>query len=528
MGPMGPMGMGMPGMPGATGPMGPQGPAGNDGLDGATGPMGPQGPAGNDGLDGAVGATGLTGPQGPQGPQGATGPMGPMGPMGMGMPGMPGATGPMGPQGPAGNDGLDGATGPMGPQGPAGNDGLDGAVGATGLTGPQGPQGPQGIQGPAGTNGATGLTGSGYGGTSSSPKTLGTGPGKSYNTQAGMAYIAGDRIRLVDQTTITNYVEGTIVSYVGTTIVANIDVAIGALGSAVNSWNISLAGIPGATGAVGPQGPQGPAGPIGGTGATGAVGPQGPAGLLSSGTAIGNTSYWNGTTWVLNSNSIYNNGTNVGIGTNVPAAKLDVNGNAKVAGSLDVSTTTGALILPRMTTAQRNLLTAVAGMMIFNTDVTKFQGYAYSPSTTITDQSQMAGASGTGLAFAGQSFTAGATGIFQSLSVSVYVVTTPGSYTLNIHNGVGTGGAVLSTQTVTVNSSGMLNFVLGTPVNVTAGNQYTFNFIAIGGANAGAITSSGNVYPGGYMLNMGAGGGYDTLFQTFVTLPATGGWVDLH
>ena len=36
---------------------------------------------------------------------------------------------------------------------------------------------------------------------------------------------------------------------------------------------------------------------------------------------------------------------------------------------LEINSTTGALLLPRMTSAQRNKLTPVPGMMIYNTDV---------------------------------------------------------------------------------------------------------------------------------------------------------------
>ena len=56
-------------------------------------------------------------------------------------------------------------------------------------------------------------------------------------------------------------------------------------------------------------------------------------------------------------------------------AKLTVTGDAAVSGSLTVTTTTGAVTLPRMTTTQRNALTAAAGMMIYNTSTNKFQGY---------------------------------------------------------------------------------------------------------------------------------------------------------
>jgi hypothetical protein len=45
-------------------------------------------------------------------------------------------------------------------------------------------------------------------------------------------------------------------------------------------------------------------------------------------------------------------------------------------GQVTVTTTTGALTLPRMTTTQRNALTAAVGMIIYNTTDSKFQGYA--------------------------------------------------------------------------------------------------------------------------------------------------------
>ncbi|EQB62704.1 MAG: hypothetical protein RBG1_1C00001G0283 [candidate division Zixibacteria bacterium RBG-1] len=41
-------------------------------------------------------------------------------------------------------------------------------------------------------------------------------------------------------------------------------------------------------------------------------------------------------------------------------------------GALDVSSATGALIVPRMTTAQRDALTAVNGMIIYNTTTNQF------------------------------------------------------------------------------------------------------------------------------------------------------------
>jgi hypothetical protein len=64
------------------------------------------------------------------------------------------------------------------------------------------------------------------------------------------------------------------------------------------------------------------------SGLQGPQGPQGPAGVLTNGSAAGNTSYWNGTAWVTNNNNIFNNGANIGIGTSTPTVKLQVNGAA--------------------------------------------------------------------------------------------------------------------------------------------------------------------------------------------------------
>lgn len=87
------------------------------------------------------------------------------------------------------------------------------------------------------------------------------------------------------------------------------------------------------TGPTGPTGPMGPTGPTGSTGVTGAVGATGstgitgatgPTGSLGTGTATGNTTYWDGTQWVLNSSKIYNAGGNIGISTNAPDAYLHI------------------------------------------------------------------------------------------------------------------------------------------------------------------------------------------------------------
>tara|TARA_R110002072_G_scaffold232309_1_gene389676 strand:+ start:26618 stop:28141 length:1524 start_codon:yes stop_codon:yes gene_type:complete len=51
---------------------------------------------------------------------------------------------------------------------------------------------------------------------------------------------------------------------------------------------------------------------------------------LPDGTSVGNTMFWNGTSWVINNNNIYNAGNFIGLGTSAPFQKLDVNGNINV------------------------------------------------------------------------------------------------------------------------------------------------------------------------------------------------------
>jgi uncharacterized protein (TIGR02145 family) len=123
---------------------------------------------------------------------------------------------------------------------------------------------------------------------------------------------------------------------------------------------VSLKGIKGDDGSIGPiglQGVQGIAGNDGAAGAIGLTGATGPSGLLSSGTAAGNTPYWNGTNWILNGTNFYNNGSNIGIGTTTPNASAIA----------EMNSTNQGFLPPRMTTTQRNAIVSPAsGLQIYN------------------------------------------------------------------------------------------------------------------------------------------------------------------
>lgn len=249
----------------------------------SVGPTGPTGPQGTQGVQGVQGSIGVTGPQGIAGPQGVQGNTGATGPTGaQGLQGITGPTGSQGLVGPTGatGTGLQGITGPTGVTGPGG-----GPTGPTGSTGPTGATGP--AAGPTGSTGATGPTGA-----------------------------------------------------QGITGPTGVTGAQGIQGLTGPTGPQGVQGPQGIQGVQGTQGVQGVQGPTGLQGNTGATGPAGVGGLLSNGANAGNTPYWNGTTWVVNSSNIYNNGANVGVGTTVPSQKLEVNGNITIPAANSYSYTT--------------------------------------------------------------------------------------------------------------------------------------------------------------------------------------------
>jgi hypothetical protein len=89
-------------------------------------------------------------------------------------------------------------------------------------------------------------------------------------------------------------------------------------------------GVTGATGLTGSTGPTGATGPQGATGVTGATGPG------VSGTTNYVAKFTSGTT--IGDSLIFDNGTNVGIGTASPSQKLEVIGSAKISQSLTIGT----------------------------------------------------------------------------------------------------------------------------------------------------------------------------------------------
>lgn len=105
---------------------------------------------------------------------------------------------------------------------------------------------------PAGERGAVGVTPV-ISGTSTTSLSVTSGT-KTLTTQAGIAWVVGQRLRLINPG-LTRIMDGEVMSYSGTTLQISINYFVGS--GTDTSWNISL---------VGPQGP---------AGATGATGPAG-------------------------------------------------------------------------------------------------------------------------------------------------------------------------------------------------------------------------------------------------------------
>lgn len=206
-----------------------------------------------------------------------------------------------------------------GTSGPTGSTGNNGAIGVTGATGPTGNNGNPGVTGPTGT-GVTGPTGNpgatGSGGGSTGP----TGP-------TGSTGVTGSG---------------------------------GGSTGPTGPTGVGLAGPTGA-GATGPAGPTG-VGVTGATGPTGLIGPTGTGGALSGGT-LNYVAKWTGAT-TLGLSQIFDNGTNVGIGTTAGTSKLTVVNPFTAAGNSVLISSTGATTANSVYTGLTSVISGTTGTQI--------------------------------------------------------------------------------------------------------------------------------------------------------------------
>lgn len=143
--------------------------------------------------------------------------------------------------------------------------------------------------------GPTGATGAGYGGTSTDSKILANSGSMSFETQTGLAWQSGSRIRIASATApTTKWMEGIITAYSSGTLTVTIDKQGSGSGSA-SDWTFSSAGEPGVKGDTGAKGD------TGNTGNTGATG-LGYGGTSTTSRAINNAGTM---TWTIGTGKAY-------------------------------------------------------------------------------------------------------------------------------------------------------------------------------------------------------------------------------
>jgi hypothetical protein len=416
---------------GPTGNSGTTGATGNNGADGSTGATGNNGIDGATGTPGVVGATGATGNNGIDGVTGATG-----------GPGATGATGSNGIDGATGATGLAGATGATGTNGATGTDGATGATG-TGLTGNTGVTGPTGGTGSNGTNGSTGITGS-------------TGLSVLNGVANPTAGVGNNGEFYIN--TSTNTIFGP---------------------KSGGTWpgpGVSLVGPAGSTGVTGPTG-TGVTGPTGGTGTNGTNGATGATGAANIAGTVNTIIKFTGAATGGNS-QLFDDGTNVGVGTGSPAFKLDVAGAGRYTGTLKV----GAYTLPSTDgTASQVLKTNGSGILTWSAD-----NAGTGTVTSVTALSPLASTGGTTPALSITQATSTANGFLSSADWNTFNGKIGGSGSTNtvpFWSSVST----LGTSVIKADAS---NVAIGTPIST----NYIFQ------------VNQNSPFPAVYAQNSGAGG----------------------
>ena len=294
-------------------------------------------------------------------------------------------------------------------------------------------------------------------------------------------------------------------------------------------------GDEGDPGNEGPQGAPGLKGEKGDKGDTGLQGPQGPAGLVEGDNrqVIFNN---NGETGA-DQEFLYDKTSNhMAIGT--PAINPDA--------ALEIKSTTGAFLLPRLTTEERNALNASEGMVIYNTDLQKFQGFAGDSGTATIALSEVAmatyfiGDDGVNIEYVAQTFTPQFSGYLQRFEFNVSSLSPGFQLSIELYEGDTPGiGFFFDQQIITINSLGW-NVVEYAPTFLLSDTQI-YHFIlkpAIVSSDILGILQSNTLpegeHTGGSMFSFDSGSGTfipsaskDIDFKVS-SLINTQRWVDLH
>jgi hypothetical protein len=214
--------------------------------------------------------------------------------------------------------------------------------------------------------------------------------------------------------------------------------------------------------------------------------------------------------------------------------------------ALEIQSSNGALLLPRMTTAQRNSLHASEGMIIYNTDVQKFQGFVGDSGVIAVAMSEVSAATffigddGVNRAYVAQTFTPQFTGYLQSFEFNVSSLSPGYQVIVELYEGNNPGtGFYFGQQNITVNSLGWNTVDFPGGFLLSPGTTYHFILkpALISSDFIGILLSNGSP-PGEH--TGGTFFAYNPLSGTFEpsladdmdfrvnALINTQGWVDLH
>jgi hypothetical protein len=319
-----------------------------------------------------------------------------------------------------------------------------------------------------------------------------------------------------------------------TIFIASLQGATGAQGSQ------GVQGLTGPAGAVGPagnngvdgiNGAQGPIGPAGSQGPQGLVGPQGPVGPMGTTGPAGPIA---GSDQQIN----FNEGGNAGADAQLVFDKTSnhmaigtptVNPDA----ALEVNSTTGSFLMPRMTATQRDALSAVDGMLVFNSTDRRIQ--VFLEGGTNSD------GNGAGVSFGyadniqGNTFEVEEFGMLKTISASIAnpagnpnLGTTV--YTMHVYDSQ--GGTLLATASNTFHATpggytgGNFDFT-SAALNLSANTSYYFEITSDNISDFYLYASYSDNYTEGIMFVNGAfQAAADITFTVVSTSPDA--WISLH
>jgi hypothetical protein len=166
----------------------------------------------------------------------------------------------------------------------------------------------------------------------------------------------------------------------------------------------------------------------------------------------------------------------IGTGTSSINGKLVIASETATSASaaLEVNSTTQGFLPPRMSQTQRDLITPVEGLMIYNTTTQTVQVYQRAKKIWGSRTADLdLYFSSTGNIF-GQNFRSEATGQLKSITLSVTSFTTPGIVTLKMYQSTDGQGTEIGSTSLNITSNGLKTFEFNPTLSLTENTVYSF------------------------------------------------------